>query len=195
MPGTNKTHRSYVWAYATTQFCETAAVVYDFSPSRAGEHASNSKEKQLTVFFAINLAVIIGSRVHLGSKKLVSSSRRSKRPIGMNFGREKSTQCELRHFGQMCAQGSEAIRWSRVKRVSSHDYFTFRTKNCFRGLSPRIAAFVMLRTMKYQFLRKIGARVSNLQKTSGYRREFGLNSFKFVESQDRGHADAETHKA
>jgi transposase len=41
MPGTKKTHRSYVWAYATSQFCETAAVVYDFSPSRAGEHARN----------------------------------------------------------------------------------------------------------------------------------------------------------
>ncbi|WP_432757990.1 IS66 family transposase [Pseudomonas umsongensis] len=41
MPGTKKTHRSHVWAYATSQFCETAAVVYDFSPSRAGEHARN----------------------------------------------------------------------------------------------------------------------------------------------------------
>ncbi|PPV39478.1 IS66 family transposase [Ectopseudomonas oleovorans] len=41
MPGAKKTHRSYVWAYATSQFCETAAVVYDFSPSRAGEHARN----------------------------------------------------------------------------------------------------------------------------------------------------------
>ena len=41
MPGTKKTHRSYVWAYATSQFCETAAVVYDFSPGRAGEHARN----------------------------------------------------------------------------------------------------------------------------------------------------------
>ncbi len=41
IPGLNKTHRSYVWAYATSQFCETAAVVYDFSLSRAGEHARN----------------------------------------------------------------------------------------------------------------------------------------------------------
>lgn len=41
MPGTEKTHRSYVWASATTQFCGTAAVVYDLSPSRAGEHARN----------------------------------------------------------------------------------------------------------------------------------------------------------
>lgn len=40
-PGAKKTHRSYVWAYATSKFCETAAVVYDFSPSRAGEHARN----------------------------------------------------------------------------------------------------------------------------------------------------------
>jgi hypothetical protein len=40
-PGSKKTHRSYVWAYATSQFCGTTAVVYDFSPSRAGEHARN----------------------------------------------------------------------------------------------------------------------------------------------------------
>jgi len=44
IPGTKKTHRSYVWGYATTQFCETAAVVYDFSPSRAGEHARNFRQ-------------------------------------------------------------------------------------------------------------------------------------------------------
>ncbi len=41
MPGTKKTHRSYVWAYATSQFSDAAAVVYDFSLSRAGEHARN----------------------------------------------------------------------------------------------------------------------------------------------------------
>lgn len=41
VPGSKKTHRSYVWAYATSQFSNVAAVVYDFSPSRAGEHARN----------------------------------------------------------------------------------------------------------------------------------------------------------
>jgi len=40
-PGSKKTHRSYVWAYTTSQFCETAAVVYDFSSSRAVEYARN----------------------------------------------------------------------------------------------------------------------------------------------------------
>lgn len=40
-PGAKKTHRAYVWAYATSQFSDLAAVVYDFSPSRAGEHARN----------------------------------------------------------------------------------------------------------------------------------------------------------
>lgn len=30
-----------MWAYSTSQFCETAAIVYDFRPSRAGEHARN----------------------------------------------------------------------------------------------------------------------------------------------------------
>lgn len=41
MPGTKKTHSSYIWSYATSQFSDAAAVVHDFSPSRAGEHARN----------------------------------------------------------------------------------------------------------------------------------------------------------
>ena len=40
-PGKKKTHRAYVWAYCTTPFSALKAVVYDFSPSRAGEHARN----------------------------------------------------------------------------------------------------------------------------------------------------------
>lgn len=40
-PGEKKTHRAYVWAYSTTPFSTLQAVVYDFSPSRAGEHARN----------------------------------------------------------------------------------------------------------------------------------------------------------
>lgn len=38
-PGKNKTHKAYVWAYSTTPFADLKAVVYDFAPSRAGEHA------------------------------------------------------------------------------------------------------------------------------------------------------------
>ncbi|TED74089.1 IS66 family transposase [Pseudomonas aeruginosa] len=41
MPGSKKTHRAYVWAYATTASADIRAVVYDFSPSRSGEHARN----------------------------------------------------------------------------------------------------------------------------------------------------------
>ncbi|WP_448177441.1 IS66 family transposase, partial [Pseudomonas putida] len=40
-PGEKKTHRSYVWAYSSTTYAELKSVVYDFSPSRAGEHARN----------------------------------------------------------------------------------------------------------------------------------------------------------
>jgi Transposase and inactivated derivatives len=40
-PGENKTHRAYVWGYATTAFAEISAVVYDFSPGRSGEYARN----------------------------------------------------------------------------------------------------------------------------------------------------------
>lgn len=38
-PGNRKTHRAYLWAYATGAFENTRAVVYDFCESRAGEHA------------------------------------------------------------------------------------------------------------------------------------------------------------
>lgn len=40
-PGEKKAHRAYVWAYCSTPFSTLKAVVYDFSPSRAGEHARN----------------------------------------------------------------------------------------------------------------------------------------------------------
>jgi transposase len=38
-PGTGKTHRAYLWAYAAGSFETLRAVVYDFTISRAGEHA------------------------------------------------------------------------------------------------------------------------------------------------------------
>jgi transposase len=37
-PGKGKTHRTYLWAYSTTQFAELKAVVYDLSGDRASEH-------------------------------------------------------------------------------------------------------------------------------------------------------------
>jgi transposase len=37
-PGTKKTHRAYLWAYAPGAFEDLKAVVYDFCESRAGEH-------------------------------------------------------------------------------------------------------------------------------------------------------------
>lgn len=41
-PGSKKTHHSYVWAYATSQFSDLRAVVHDFNPNGAGEHARTS---------------------------------------------------------------------------------------------------------------------------------------------------------
>ena len=38
-PGSGKTHRAYLWAYAAGAFEDTRAVVYDFCESRAGENA------------------------------------------------------------------------------------------------------------------------------------------------------------
>jgi transposase len=38
-PGTGKTHRAYLWAYAAGAFEPLKAVVYDFTDSRSGEHA------------------------------------------------------------------------------------------------------------------------------------------------------------
>lgn len=38
-PGKGKTHRAYLWAYASGAFEDLHAVVYDFTISRSGEHA------------------------------------------------------------------------------------------------------------------------------------------------------------
>lgn len=38
-PGKKKAHKAYVWAYTSTAFSVLNSVVYDFAPSRAGEHA------------------------------------------------------------------------------------------------------------------------------------------------------------
>lgn len=38
-PGTGKTHRAYLWAYAPGAFEDIRAVIYDFCESRAGAHA------------------------------------------------------------------------------------------------------------------------------------------------------------
>jgi transposase len=38
-PGKKKTHRAYVWAYASTHDAPVQCVIYDFAPTRAGEHA------------------------------------------------------------------------------------------------------------------------------------------------------------
>ncbi|ANN73093.1 IS66 family transposase [Bordetella bronchialis] len=37
-PGAGKTHKAYLWAYTPTPYDSLRAVVYDFAPSRAGEH-------------------------------------------------------------------------------------------------------------------------------------------------------------
>lgn len=37
-PGAGKTHRAYLWAYTPTSYDSLRAVLYDFAPSRAGEH-------------------------------------------------------------------------------------------------------------------------------------------------------------
>ena len=38
-PGKGKTHRAYLWAYASGAFEPLRAVIYDFTESRSGEHA------------------------------------------------------------------------------------------------------------------------------------------------------------
>jgi hypothetical protein len=40
-PGTGKTQRAYLWAYAAGELGELKAVVYDFADSRSGQHARN----------------------------------------------------------------------------------------------------------------------------------------------------------
>ena len=37
-PGTGKTHRAYLWAYASGAFEDMRAVLYDFTENRSGQH-------------------------------------------------------------------------------------------------------------------------------------------------------------
>ncbi|QEA38071.1 IS66 family transposase [Pistricoccus aurantiacus] len=39
VPGKKKTHRAYLWAYATTPYAGLKAVIYDFTDGRGGQHA------------------------------------------------------------------------------------------------------------------------------------------------------------
>jgi transposase len=36
-PGKKRTHKAYIWAYASTRFAHTQGVVYDFRPGRSGQ--------------------------------------------------------------------------------------------------------------------------------------------------------------
>ncbi len=38
-PGKKKTHKAYIWAYASTAFSDLNAVIYHFAPGRSGQHA------------------------------------------------------------------------------------------------------------------------------------------------------------
>jgi transposase len=38
-PGKKKTHKAYIWAYASTPFSDLNAVIYHFTPGRSGQHA------------------------------------------------------------------------------------------------------------------------------------------------------------
>src|SRR6202167_3662701 len=38
-PGLGRTHRAYLWSYATSEYDELKTVIYDFTESRAGVHA------------------------------------------------------------------------------------------------------------------------------------------------------------
>ena len=40
-PGKKRTHRAYIWAYATTRYAPVQGVVYDFQPSRSGQASRN----------------------------------------------------------------------------------------------------------------------------------------------------------
>ncbi|MNL32639.1 Transposase IS66 family protein [compost metagenome] len=68
-PGAKKTHRVYVWAYATTPFAELSAVVYDFTPSRAGEHRQHRSPGMITGRLRMSV-------IEYGRKKQSPSSMR-----------------------------------------------------------------------------------------------------------------------
>jgi hypothetical protein len=86
-PSKKKTYRAFVGAYCTTPFSDLKTVVYDFSPTRAGEHArtflgeTGKTSRSAAITRVSRLAAATASPKSVAWPMLDASSMTSTRPI------------------------------------------------------------------------------------------------------------------
>lgn len=95
-PGAGKTQRAYLWAYTPTSYDDLRAVIYDFTPSRAGEHCrtflQDWRGKLVTDDYAGYKAGFAAGITELGC---------------MAHARRKFHELHVKHQSQIAAQALE----------------------------------------------------------------------------------------
>lgn len=127
-PGAGKTHRAYLWAYTPTSYDGLRAVVYDFQPSRAGEHCraflSHWRGKLVSDDYAGYKAGFAAGITELGC---MAHARRKFHDLHVNHQSQIAGQA-LELFGalygieqevaELSAQERERIRQARAKPIA-----------------------------------------------------------------------------
>ncbi|WP_423459494.1 IS66 family transposase [Ottowia sp. VDI28] len=127
-PGAGKTHQAYLWAYTPTAYEQVRAVVYDFQPSRAGEHCraflAEWRGKLVTDDYAGYKAGFAAGITELGC---MAHARRKFHDLHMNHQSQIAAQAlELfgalygieREVAQLPAQERQRMRQARARPVA-----------------------------------------------------------------------------
>lgn len=105
-PGKKKTHKAYIWAYASTPFSNLNAVIYHFTPGRSGQHAREM------------LGEWSGKLVCDDYSGYKASFAQGVAEIAcMAHARRKFVELEVSGKSQIAGQAVEQIRQSRFKPI------------------------------------------------------------------------------
>ncbi|MDQ6211494.1 IS66 family transposase [Achromobacter insolitus] len=127
-PGAGKTHRAYLWAYTPTSYDSLRAVLYDFAPSRAGEHCRTFLEdwrgKLVTDDYAGYKAGFAAGIIELGC---MAHARRKFHDLHVSHQSQIAAEAlELfgalygveREVAELPADERRQIRLERAKRIT-----------------------------------------------------------------------------
>ena len=147
-PGTGKTHRAYLWAYATGAFENARAVVYDFCASRAGEHARSFlgawKGSLVCDDFSGYKALLIAGVTEVGClaharRKFFDLQAANQSQIAQSALEQLARIYEIeREVKELSAEQRLAVRQERTKPVldALHKWMTLQRRKVPDGSAP-----------------------------------------------------------
>ena len=147
-PGTGKTHRAYLWAYATGAFENARAVVYDFCASRAGEHARSFlgawKGSLVCDDFSGYKALLIAGITEVGClaharRKFFDLQAANQSQIAQSALEQLARIYEIeREVKELSAEQRLAVRQERTKPVldALHKWMTLQRRKVPDGSAP-----------------------------------------------------------